>query len=109
MTDERRADRRYLGVPGRSLMRLVSADGAALLGLAAPKNVSAGGALLVASVALPAGGSVLVGPERPHPLEGRPLAFRVLRCQERAEGGYLLTGAFDPPLSDEEARTLAED
>jgi len=33
----------------------------------------------------------------------------VLRCQERAEGGYLLTGAFDPPLSDQEARTLAED
>jgi hypothetical protein len=61
------------------------------------------------SVALPAGGCVLVGPERPHPLEGRPPAFRVLRCQERAGGGNLLTGAFDPPLSEEEARTLAED
>jgi hypothetical protein len=109
MTEERRADSRYLGVPGRWLMRLVSADGTARLGLATPENVSAGGALLVASVALPAGDSVLVEPERPHPLQGRLLAFRVLGCQERAEGGYLLTGAFDPPLSDQEARALAED
>jgi hypothetical protein len=61
------------------------------------------------SVALPAGGSVLVAPEHPHPLQGPLLAFRVLGCQERAEGGHLLTGAFDPPLSDEEARTLVED
>jgi hypothetical protein len=65
--------------------------------------------VLVASVALPAGECVLLEPERPHPLAGQLLPFRVTRCQERADGGYLLTGRLDPLLSDEEARTLAED
>jgi hypothetical protein len=109
MTAEHRADCRYLGVPGHWLMRLVSADGRDQLGLATPRDISAGGALLVSSVALPVGHSVLLEPEHPHPLSARLLPFRVTRCEERDQGGYLLGGAFVPPLSDEDAGALARD
>jgi hypothetical protein len=93
-------------VPGHWLLRLLSAEGGQV-GLATPRDVSAGGAVLVASVALAAGEVVLLEPEHPHPLTGRVLPFRAARCHERAGGGYLLAGTFEPPLSDEEALALA--
>ena len=105
MTPERRRATRHRGVEARCLLRIVAADCRTVLGLAVAEEASASGALLLASVALPVG-PVLLEPEHSHPLAARLLRFGVLRCQERAKGGYLVAGAFDPGLTDEEAWIL---
>ena len=106
LTEERRGHPRYRAGPGACLFRVLSPQGE-VLGRAAPEGVSAGGALLLSPHLLPVGGAVVLEVLPPHPLAGRSLGFRVLRCVELADGGHLLAGTFVPTLSDEEVRGLA--
>jgi hypothetical protein len=86
------------------LIRAVTPDGQAV-SLAVAEGVSAGGALLLASDPGEPGEVLVFDPS----WQGRRLNFRVLSCEELAEGGYLLAGTFVPPLSGLEARALAGD
>ena len=106
MLPERRAHRRYRTGPGACLFRVASPGGLPL-GRAAPEGVSAGGALLLSPHLLPVGEAVVLEVLLPHPLAGRLLPFRVLRCVELADGGHLLAGLFHPRLAEREARALA--
>jgi hypothetical protein len=107
MLTDRRARPRHRAGPGACLFRVVSPAGLAL-GRAAPEAVSAGGALLLSPRLGPPGEAVMLEALPPHPLAGRGLPFRVLRWVGLADGGHLLAGRFEPPLSDQEARRLAE-
>jgi hypothetical protein len=84
------------------LIRVVMSDGQAV-SLAVAEGVSAGGALLLASDPGEPGEVLVLHPS----WQGRRLPFRVLICEELADGGYLLAGTFVPPLSGEEVRGLA--
>jgi hypothetical protein len=105
MLPERRAhQRRWVGRP--HAIDLLSLLGP-LLCHAVAEDVSAGGALLLSPRLGPPGEAVVLEVLPPHPLAGRRLPFRVLRCAELADGGHLLAGMFDSRLADQEARALA--
>ena len=105
-TGERRRHPRHRAGPGACLFRVASPGGLPL-GRATPEDVSAGSALLLSPRLAPPGGAVVLEVLPPHPLAGRRLPFRVLRCEELADGGHLLAGMFDPRLAEQEARALA--
>jgi CheY-like chemotaxis protein len=106
VSPERRAYPRYRAGAGACLFHVLYARGE-VLGRAVPKDVSAGGALLLSPRLGPPGAAVVLEALPPHPLAGRCLPFRGVRYRDLADGGYLLAGTFVPPLSDEEARALA--
>ena len=105
MTTERRADPRQR-VANPYLVHVLSPDGR-LLGIAVPEEVSAGGALLLGSRPWPPGTALALEPQRPHPLAGRPLGFRVTRCEPLPGGGYAVAGVFAPRLDDQDVQALA--
>jgi hypothetical protein len=70
-------------------------------------DVSAVGVRLVAALPCPLGPAVLV-PLVPHPLAGRQFPFRIERCVPLPGDCAFVAGPFDPPLTDAEARALAE-
>jgi hypothetical protein len=77
-----------------------------LLCHAVAEDVSAGGALLLASRPFEPGEVLTLAPEGPPALLGRRFAFRVTRC-EPAEGGYRVAGAFVSPLTQGDLAALA--
>src|SRR5436305_1969783 len=86
------------------LLRVVSSQGRPPC-LAVAQDVSPRGGVLLASAAQDEGRPLLQEPDCPGPRAG--LLFRVNACEGLAGGGYLLTGLFVPPLTDEEVRWLA--
>jgi hypothetical protein len=63
---------------------------------------SAGGLRLLAARACPVGPAVLL-PLAPHPLAGRLFPFKVESCAALPGGCAVISGAFDPPIRDDEA------
>jgi hypothetical protein len=101
---ERRAAPRY--TPPDRLFQVL-APGGAPWAHGVVDDVSALGVRLVAAVPCPLGPAVLV-PLAPHPLAGRTFPFRIQRCVPVPGGCAFVAGPFDPPLTDQEARALAE-
>jgi hypothetical protein len=102
---ERRATPRHAASHSR-LFHVLSPDGATLAH-GVLEDVSAGGLRLLAARPCPLGPAVLV-PIPPHPLAGRQFPFRAERSGLVAGGGARVAGPFDPPITDAEARALAE-
>jgi len=102
---ERRSSTRYPAATGR-LFRIESPDGATLAH-GVLENASATGVRLLTARACMPGPAVLV-PLPPHALAGRRFPFKVERVSAQGGGGASIAGPFEPPISDGEARALAE-
>jgi hypothetical protein len=84
----------------------VAPDGA-MLALGVLDDVSAGGVRLLTARPCPLGPAMLE-PLPPHPLAGRKFPFKVERSAALPGGCALVGGPFTPPITDGEARALAE-
>jgi hypothetical protein len=103
---ERRASLRLPARCRQMLFSVQSPDGATLA-YGMLEDTSPGGArLLTARVCRP-GPAVLVPLSR-HPLAGRSFPFLIERSGPLKGGGAYIAGPFTPPVTEEEARSLAE-
>jgi hypothetical protein len=102
---ERRATPRHAALPGR-LFHVLAPDGTTLAH-GVLEDASAGGVRILVARPCPLGPAVLE-PMPPHPLAGRQFPFRAVRSGPVGGGGAHVAGPFDPPISDAEARALAE-
>jgi len=101
---ERRAAPRY---PGRGRLFHVLAPDGTSLAYAVLEDVSALGVRLLAARPCMPVPAVLV-PMPPHALAGRRFPFKIERTSALGGGGASLAGPFDSPITDVEARALAE-
>lgn len=75
--------------------------------MAVADNVSAGGARLLVGSPRTVGEVLTLEVQRPHPLAGQCLSFRVSRCEALSGGGHVIAGAFLSPLTEAQADDLA--
>src|SRR5205807_9840200 len=99
MTTDRRVNARQQAARP-SPVQLLSSGGVPV-GIAVLEDVSAAGVRLAASGPCQAGAQLTLEAQRPHPLAGLHLSFRVTRCDAEPGGGYHVAGTFLRLLTDE--------
>lgn len=102
---ERRGAPRH-SAPDRWLFHVLTAGGE-LAAYAVLQDASATGIRLLVSAGCPLGPAVLA-PRPPHPMAGRLFPISIDRTGQREGLGLSVGGRFTTPVSDAEARALAE-